>query len=685
MKLPVFSPATRGSSGQLRWAVGLSFALFALNAWICRELFTADFVGNLLSNEGIFAALGRFFREHPGDLRWFPWFNVGMATEYAYQPLLPALAAITGAVGGWPASRALHAVLAFAYCCGPVTLFWLAFEWSESITLSLSAALAFTLTSPAELLIRELRVGSDAHWGPLRLNNLVWYGEAPHNVALAMLPLALLFLHRAIVRGGAWNMVLAGAMSGAVALTNAFGAFGVALGALSMVVALERGVRRVLIIGICSYCWVSPWLPLSLIAWIRRTAWSAEGFFQANTRAYMAIPSAIALFALVWFLTRRMKSSFERFACLFGVWMCAIPLGYFWLHLTIVPQSSRYQLELEMALCLLFGCAFNWGWRHLAAGGRVALIVIVAGSGIRQAWHFREFASVLVKPIDITKTIEYKVGTWINGNLPGERTMVSGDPEYIFNLYSDNPQMSAGHEPTAPNWMQRVAVFTIYTGMNAGDKDAEDSIFWLKAYGNQAIYVPGPASREHYHPIVNPRKFDGILPMLWHDEDDTIFGVPQRSRSLAHVIPREAVVVRQPIHGLDTEPARAYVAALDDAALPLADLTWLSPSRGTIHVTSMNRGQVISVQETYMAGWRASVAGHDVPVHGDKLGLIVIEPVCDGACVVDLSFGVTTEGWILRTLSVLVTLLALISLVVRGRSGQKFESRVSFREGPASE
>jgi hypothetical protein len=102
--------------------------------------------------------------------------------------------------------------------------------------------------------------------------------------------------------------------------------------------------------------------------------------------------------------------------------------------------------------------------------------------------------------------------------------------------------------------MQRVAVFTIYTGMNAGDKDAEDSIFWLKAYGEiRRFTCPGRHSREHYHPIVHPRKFDGILPVLWHDEDDTIFGVPQRSRSLAHVIPREAVVVRQPIHGLDTE------------------------------------------------------------------------------------------------------------------------------------
>ena len=229
------SPARTAPARRIRWGIVLSFALFALNAWICRELFTADFVSNLLSNEGIFAALGRFYREHPTNLRWFPWFNVGMATEYAYQPGLPALAAITGAITGWPASRSLHAVLAFAYCCGPVTLFWLAWDWSESIALSLSAALAFTLTSPAEILVRVLRIGSEAHWGALRLNDLVFFGEAPHNVALAMLPLALLFLHRAIVRGGAGNMVLAGAMSGAVALTNAFGAFGVALGAFSMV------------------------------------------------------------------------------------------------------------------------------------------------------------------------------------------------------------------------------------------------------------------------------------------------------------------------------------------------------------------------------------------------------------------------------------------------------------------
>jgi hypothetical protein len=239
--------------------------------------------------------------------------------------------------------------------------------------------------------------------------------------------------------------------------------------------------------------------------------------------------------------------------------------------------------------------------------------------------------------------------------------MLSGDPEYIFNLFSDNPQMSAGHEPTAPNWMQRVAVFTIYTGMNAGDRDAAISIFWLKAFGDQAIYVPGPKSREHYHPFPNSHKFDGLLPVLWHDEDDTIFRVPQRTLSLARVIPREAEVTRQPIHGLDTEPARAYVAALDDTTLPLADLQWQSPTRATIR-TSIQPGQLISVQETWMPGWRATINGRTVPVHGDKLGLIVVDPTCNGACQIDLNFGVIPEDWICRVLSALVTLIALWAL-----------------------
>jgi hypothetical protein len=267
----------------------------------------------------------------------------------------------------------------------------------------------------------------------------------------------------------------------------------------------------------------------------------------------------------------------------------------------------------------------------------------------------RRFARTLIQPIDITQTIQYKTDRWLATHMPGQRAMISGDTEFLNNVVSNNPQMAGGHEPTAPNWVQLFSVYAIYTGTNAGDRDAEYSLIWLKAFGNQAITVPGEKSREAYHPFVHPHKFDSLLPVVWRGEDDTIFAIPQRSSSLAHVIPREAVVTREPIHGLDVEPVRPYVAALDDPVLPLANLTWQSPSHATI-VATMTPSQLLSVQETWAPGWRAEMQGREVPVHKDGLGLILIDADCNGPCEIDLSFGVSREGWLCRAFSFLATI-----------------------------
>ncbi|HEY3826257.1 MAG TPA: hypothetical protein VGL82_16945, partial [Bryobacteraceae bacterium] len=168
----------------------------------------------------------------------------------------------------------------------------------------------------------------------------------------------------------------------------------------------------------------------------------------------------------------------------------------------------------------------------------------------------------------------------------------------------------------------------------------------------------------NYHPIAHPHKFDGVLPVLWHGEDDTIFAVPQRSHSLAHVIPASAVVARAPIHGLDVEPVRPYVAALDDPALPVAEITWHGPSRALVHAP-MKRNQVLSVQVTWAPGWRASVNGRKIPLRKDGIDLMVLEPGCDSVCDVQLNYGPTPEAWICRILSALTALSMIGLLVVR--------------------
>jgi hypothetical protein len=628
----------------------IAFALFCLNAYVCRELFTAGFLSNLSSNEGAFVSIARFFQEHPADWRWFPWFNAGMPIENAYQPLLPVSTAITGTLSGWPIERAFHLVLAIAWCCGPVTLFWFVFDWSESLATGAVAGLLYSLTSPAEWLIPILRVPGG--WGSLRLFNLIHYAEDPHIVALTLLPLALLFLRRR-------NMAAAIIASSAVVLTNAFGAVDLAIGGICIVLASRQGSLRLLATGMAAWLWISPWLTPSLIGQMGRDQWGARGLFHAGAGTWIATIGAMAVFGGLWLVTTRLSSSFDRFAVLFAVPICAIPLGFFLFDLTLVPQANRYQLELEMAVCIAIASVVAQVARHVPRrqAAIAALILFGLCGGIWQTKASRRFARSLIQPISIGQTIQYKTDEWLNRHLPGQRAMISGDVEYLYNVISDNPQMAGGHQPTAPNWVQLFSIFAIYTGQNAGDRDAEISLIWLKAFGNQAVTVPGEKSREAYHPIAHSHKFDGLLPLLWHDEDDTIFAVPQRSSSLAHVVPREAVVAREPIHGLDVEPVRPYVAALDNPALPAANLLWIGPSHARIAADMVAKTQVVSVQENYAPGWRAAVGGRQIPVHKDGIGLITLEPECEGACVIDLWYGVSTEAWICRVLSLLATLL----------------------------
>jgi hypothetical protein len=61
-------------------------------------------------------------------------------------------------------------------------------------------------------------------------------------------------------------------------------------------------------------------------------------------------------------------------------------------------------------------------------------------------------------------------------------------------------------------------------------------LLWLKAFGVQAIAVPGKNSPETWHPFQRPDKFDGLLEPIWRRFDTTIYKVPIRSLSLAHVV-----------------------------------------------------------------------------------------------------------------------------------------------------
>jgi hypothetical protein len=166
-----------------------------------------------------------------------------------------------------------------------------------------------------------------------------------------------------------------------------------------------------------------------------------------------------------------------------------------------------------------------------------------------------------------------------------------------------------------------------------------------------------------YHPFRNPAKFNGVLPELWRDGDDVIYDVPGPAPSLAHVVTLQELVARAPANGIDVDPLRPYVAALDDRSRAVPRMTWRNNHQIRIDAIAA-RGELLSVQVNWAAGWHAFVEGAERPMGPDALGFMVINPACNGHCNVDLVYDGGMETKVARWLS-LLTLAGLFALGVR--------------------
>jgi hypothetical protein len=251
--------------------------------------------------------------------------------------------------------------------------------------------------------------------------------------------------------------------------------------------------------------------------------------------------------------------------------------------------------------------------------------------------HDRKYARRLIVSTDVTQTAPYRIAKWMDEHMDGRRVMISGAYSFPFNVFTDTPQLHGGHDPMLPNPVLPIAVFAIYSGLNTGAEDAAITMIWLQALGAHAISVPGPGSGEYYKPFANPHKFEGVLPVLWREGDDTIYGVPARSGSLAHLVTEDAVIRRMPENGLDVAELRRYVTALNDPASPDTRFVWRSRSAAEIYVQP-RQNAVVSVQMTHHPGWRAWVGDREIPVARDGLGFVVLRPDCETPCTVRLHY-----------------------------------------------
>ena len=641
--------------------------LFLINLYVCRELFWTEYVNQMGSIEGAFIALARYITRNAADLTWFPlWYN-GIPFQDSYPPLFHWIVAIWASVFHWTPAHAYHFIAAFFYCIGPVALFFLCTALSGSRAYSFFAGLSYSVLSPSAFVIADIRheIGL---LRPRRLQALVAWGEAPHVAGLALLTLAVLALHRAVTRRRPIDAIVCAVLFAATVATNWLAAVALfAAGVAYLCSSTLRGGVLALPITLLAYGMVVPWIPPSTIQTIRMNAphlGDFGGVYAGMSRNLLILGLATAVVVLI---IRRLTNSLPvRFGAIFSFLMAALVLPGFWWKLYIVPQPTRYQLELELGLTILVIFAIKVMLHRSPGRVRAAIAITAMLLAVIPAKSDRRFARYVMSPVKITQTIEYKTATWLDRNLPGLRVFASGSTQFWLNAFTDNPEVTGGFDNGVVNQVTRTASYIIRSGDGAGDRDAEISIVWLKALGVHAVVVGGPDSTQAYRDYRNPRKFDGILKILWHEGDDSVYLVPQRSASLARVVIRSDLVLRTPANGIDVEPLLPYVKALDNPAMPDADFRWITRHSASIHAM-LSRRHIVSIQISYHPGWHARVNGAEKLVVEDGLGQMYVEPDCDGACSIELTYDGGREMRIARAIAMIAWIVAIAVLAMSFR------------------
>jgi hypothetical protein len=642
-------------------SIGYAVLLVWLNAYVCREMFVR-YTPHMNSMQGFWIAMARLPGAAWFHSNWWRYWDGGLPFEFAYAPLIPAMTAWTAAVRGIPHDAAFQTVSGFIYCLGPVTLFLLAWMWTRAPGHAFAAAAFYSLTAPSQLILPDGGFSIQHLWDARRLYLMTVWDETPHMAALAILPLVILFLSLSIRRRRPAYYAATTLAIAVCALASDFGPVLTAMAALCLLFVLRRRdyLRNLLLtagIGLFSYAICSPFLSPSGLAAIR--AGSADYW---NAGSFTALAIVAAGWALLWHYLPRWTPDWRlQFFALFAWLTCSVPIIFVWLSRQFIPQPGRYKVEMEISLALLLVFAVRSSFARIPRPLRFCLLFLFAALAGEQIAAHRRYAKAVLAPADVTRTIEYRASVWARDHLSGVRIMMPGSISQWANAFTDIEQFAGGAWSAPSNLVQQRAKAAMYNGADTPEKDAQVSIAWLKAFGAGAIAVSGPKSLEFWKPYAHPTKFDERLPVLWSEDDLTIYGVPLRTASFAHVVPESALVRRVPSGPGDTEEVEKYVAALDDASLPKAEFQWQGENR--IHIRTMAwPGQAVSVQVTDHPGWHAKANGASRQIKADGLGLMWIQPGCSGACDLQLEYGGGTELRILHLLSA----GALAALIVFG-------------------
>jgi hypothetical protein len=256
--------------------------------------------------------------------------------------------------------------------------------------------------------------------------------------------------------------------------------------------------------------------------------------------------------------------------------------------------------------------------------------------------------------------VEYRLGQWLDGRRPRGRVFASGGLRFRLNTWFDIAQAGGSFESGLRNRLPVDLAYQVRTCKAIPpDREASDALLMLKALGVEYLAVHGPQSQEYYRDYYHPRRMDGVLPVVYRENDDTVYQLP--ARGLAHLIRLDEMP------GGDANQHAAvlarYVAARDDESRPRLRTRW--PDPGTLLVEgTVPAGTYVAVQVNWDPGWKAVQDGREIAIGRDSLGFMTLHATPADAARIELRYRGTAEPRLMAAVSVLAW-LGLAAMLAR--------------------
>lgn len=636
-----------------KWFInsGLVVVLILLNVLFIYPIFQGEFTRFPLSIESVFLADARFIAENFPNIAWYPFWYLGLPFSLVYQPIPIFLTALVSLLPYISVGQSYRILTGLFLILGTIGVYLWARHLAKNKLAAFSGAMAFSLApSIAYIFLNDSWYGFG--FIPLRLVNILVYGEGPHIWGLAFVPFAGLFFQKLIRKPEKKiNWIGTVILIGVILLTSltAFVGLLVFLFFIFWIEASLSGFKRKFLTGFVAFAFVAGlsffWYnPQFVTAAFDYSLGEGGGIFSGVwSNPVFSFFTLLAFLGLLSFFYRALhiKLSKEAFRVVLPtsllIFFLIVIFGWFTWDAAVFPLPfrtiPRLIPELELAFALLLAVIISISPKRLSYGLAALLII----SALLVGWNQKEkFWYITADHKDFAKTSEFVIAKKLE-ELGAQRVYATGTHTFWLNVFTDISQLRGGKGGDFGGlnpWWAHLSYF-----INKGEQ-VQLTEKWLRSLGLEYMVVNYPDSPVSYHDFENLERF-GEFEEVFDYQGDKVLRLPTEKTSLALALPggwSETIEKLPPLGSGDVvaneEFLDGYFAAVEEEGRELqADYPFGSWSRMRIPGGQVGGHSEVLIRQTYYPGWSAKSNGKRLKIDADPIGFIRIENPGEGEIV----------------------------------------------------